>query len=208
MRNQNNRSKLLFQPRPNCTYIAFNKPYGVLCQFTQPDNSEKRTLSEFDFPKGVYSIGRLDFDSEGLLLLSDDAALNHALLDPKFGHRRTYYCQIENIPDSQQLRRLATGVVIQKSMTRPCLARLLPNEPVLPPRPVPIRVRKSIATCWLELGLSEGRNRQVRQMTAAIGCPTLRLVRVSIGQLDLGELSLEPGKWKLLSPDEIAKAFH
>jgi 23S rRNA pseudouridine2457 synthase len=207
MRSQSNRTRAQFKPKAQCTYIAFNKPYGVLCQFTTPENSQKRTLAEFGFPQGVYSIGRLDYDSEGLLLLSDDAELNKTLLDPQHGHRRTYYCQIENVPDSEQLRRLATGVVIQGSMTRPCVAKLLAAEPEFPPRSNPIRVRKSILTCWLELGLSEGKNRQVRHMTAAIGCPTLRLVRVAIGKLDLDSLALKPGDWKRLTGEAITRSL-
>lgn len=176
--------------------LAFNKPHGVLSQFT-PDGSPNRTLAEFGFPKGLYPIGRLDTDSEGLLLLSDEAGLNTRLLDPEQGHRRTYWAQVERIPTPEALAELAGGVKIQEYTTRPCKAWLLDPRPEVPPRDPPIRVRKSIPDYWIALELTEGKNRQVRRMTAAIGHPTLRLLRVRIGSLELGDLIA--GQWRELS---------
>lgn len=178
--------------------IAFNKPYGVLSQFT-PDGSPNRTLAEFGFPKGVYPIGRLDADSEGLLLLSDEPALNQKLLHPRQAHEREYWAQVERIPTPEALCQLSKGVVLQGRKILPCRAWILNPQPELPPREPPIRFRKTVSTCWLGLELIEGKNRQVRRMTAAIGHPTLRLFRVRVGEL---ELTLEPGKWKVLSPHE------
>ena len=179
--------------------IAFHKPYGVISQFT-PDGSPNRTLAEFGIPKGVYPIGRLDADSEGLLLLSDEAALNEKLLHPRHGHRRIYWAQVENVPSHENLRKLEKGIAIQGRNTLPCKARLLAPQPAIAPRVPPIRSRKSIPAAWIALELAEGKNRQVRRMTAAIGHPTLRLMRVGIGRLELGDL--EAGKWKTLSPAE------
>jgi 23S rRNA pseudouridine2457 synthase len=196
-----------FRPRVDRTYIAFNKPYEVLSQFTLSDQSNKRTLAEFDFPADVYPVGRLDFDSEGLLLLSDDNSLNDALLNPERAHPRTYLAQVENIPNEQALKQLCDGVMIQGRRTLPAHAELLAIDPDLPPRPVPIRVRKAIPTAWIRLTLTEGRNRQVRRMTAAVGHPTLRLVRVAIGRLDLFRLGIAPGEWRILSHDEVMQAL-
>jgi 23S rRNA pseudouridine2457 synthase len=179
--------------------IAFNKPYAVLSQFT-PDGSPNRTLTEFGFPKSVYPIGRLDADSEGLLLLSDEAALNQKLLHPARGHTRLYWAQVENIPSVESLRRMEKGVLVQGRKSLPCKARLLEPQPDVLPRDPPIRSRKSIPAVWLSLELVEGKNRQVRRMTAAIGHPTLRLLRVRIGQFDLGNLA--SGTWKILSSAE------
>lgn len=179
--------------------IAFHKPYGVISQFT-PDGSPNRTLAEFGFPKGVYPIGRLDADSEGLLLLSDEAELNQRLLHPKQAHEREYWVQVERIPSPKSLQNLAKGVVLQGRKTLPCRARILEPQPEMPPREPAIRVRKTVPDCWLGLELIEGKNRQVRRMTAAVGHPTLRLVRVRIGRFELA--ALEPGKWKELSPEE------
>ena len=182
--------------------IAFNKPYGVLSQFTPPTEAGKpvatahRTLSEFCFPQGVYPIGRLDADSEGLLLLSDEPGLNAKLLDPKHRHTRTYWVQVERIPSQADLDRFARGVLIEGRRTLPAKARVLDPQPVVPARVPPIRVRKDIPTCWIELELTEGRNRQVRRMTAAVGFPTLRLIRVRIGKYRLQGLG--PGKWQQL----------
>ena len=184
--------------------LAFNKPYGVLSQFT-PDGSPNRTLAEFGFPQEVYPIGRLDADSEGLLLLSDEAGLNTRLLDPEHGHPRCYWAQVERIPSPEALAQLAGGVTIQDYKTRPCRAWVLDPQPEMPPRDPPIRVRKSVPDCWVALELHEGKNRQVRRMTAAIGHPTLRLVRRSIGELMLGALA--PGVWKELSIDERGMIF-
>lgn len=179
--------------------IAFHKPFGVISQFTA-DGSPNRSLAEFGFPKGVYPIGRLDADSEGLLLLSDAAALNQRLLHPRHGHRRIYWVQVENIPTAESLRKLEKGVLVQGRKTLPCKARLLEPQPDVAPRTPPIRARKSIPTAWIELELAEGKNRQVRRMTAAVGHPTLRLLRVRIGQFELG--GLEAGKWRTLPPPE------
>lgn len=179
--------------------IAFNKPYGVLSQFT-PDGSPNRTLTEFRFPKGVYPIGRLDADSEGLLLLSDEAALNQRLLHPRNAHEREYWVEVERIPAPSALTQLSRGVLVQGRKTLPCSAHLLDPQPEMPPRIPPIRFRKNVPTCWLALELVEGRNRQVRRMTAAVGHPTLRLVRVRIGRFQVA--SVTPGSWIELSPEQ------
>ncbi len=176
--------------------IAFHKPYGVLSQFT-PDHPGQRTLAEFGFPKDVFPIGRLDQDSEGLLLLGNERALVSRLLDPVHGHPRTYQVQIEGLPDPAAIQRLAAGGLDLKGhRTLPCRACLLDPPPARLPRDPPVRYRKSIPDCWLELTLTEGKNRQVRRMTAAVGFPTLRLIRVAIGKLALG--GLDPGSWKEL----------
>ena len=193
-----------FRPSQNKKYIAFYKPYAVLCQFSLPEGSTKTTLAAFDFPKDVYSVGRLDFDSEGLLILTDDGRLNSKLLLPEQAHQRTYLACVENMPSVDQLKQLCSGVIIEGKKTLPAKAKLLIEGPVLPSRVVPIRERKHIPTSWIELSLTEGRNRQVRKMTAAIGCPTLRLVRVAIGGLSLFDLALQPGEWKLLKEDELS----
>ncbi len=179
--------------------IAFNKPYNVLSRFT-PDDSPNRTLAEFGFPKDVYPIGRLDADSEGLLLLSDEPELNERLLHPRRGHPRTYWAQVERLPTTEALQRLSRGVVVQGRKTLPCRAWLLDPQPQAPPRDPPIRFRKNVPDCWIGLELVEGRNRQVRRMTAAIGHPTLRLWRVGIGGLALGPLAA--GRWRILSEAE------
>jgi 23S rRNA pseudouridine2457 synthase len=203
--------------------LAFHKPYGVLSQFT-PDGSPNRTLAEFNFPKNVYAIGRLDADSEGLLLFTDEAGLNTRLLHPRHAHEREYWAQVERIPTPEALAQLSQGIEIQGRKTLPCRAWLLEPQPVvaasresaaiisgaelaalsrsaatplIPPRTPPIRFRKSVPDCWLGLELVEGKNRQVRRMTAAIGHPTLRLIRVRIGQFTLGELP--SGQWRELT---------
>lgn len=175
--------------------IAFNKPYGVLSQFT-PDGSPNRTMAEFGFPKGVYAIGRLDADSEGLILLSDEPGLNTRLLHPTRGHDRCYWVQVEKIPSPESLRQLERGVEIQGYRTLPCKAWLLDPQPEVPPRDPPIRVRKSVPDRWVAMELVEGKNRQVRRMTAAVGHPTLRLMRVRIGRFELGGLTA--GTWREL----------
>lgn len=185
--------------------IALHKPYGFLSQFTPEPGSKWRTLAELGLPPRVYPLGRLDADSEGLLLLSDEAGLNTRLLDPELGHRREYWVQVEGIPAPAALAALASGVLIEGRKTRPARARRLDPAPSLPPRTPPIRVRKSIPDSWLALELTEGRNRQVRRMTAAVGHPTLRLVRARIGTLSLGELA--PGTWRMLSAAERAAVF-
>jgi 23S rRNA pseudouridine2457 synthase len=172
--------------------VLFHKPYGVVSQFT-PLGAHK-TLAEFGFPKGVYPCGRLDHDSEGLLILTDDAALAGRLTEPRRGAARTYWAQVERVPAPEALARLSRGVTLKDGRTRPCRASLLEAEPRLPEREPPIRFRKTVPTAWLELTLTEGRNRQVRRMTAAVGHPTLRLVRVSHGPFSLEGLA--PGQWR------------
>ncbi|HEY9678321.1 MAG TPA: pseudouridine synthase [Drouetiella sp.] len=188
-------------------YIALYKPYRMLSQFSPTEDTDKETLALCHLPKDVYPVGRLDYDSEGLLLLSDDARLNQYLLDPTNAHERTYWAQVENVPSDEQLRQLCAGVVFENKKTLPAHAELLDFEPVLPERNPPIRYRANIPTAWLALTLIEGRNRQVRKMTAAVNCPTLRLVRQSIGSLDLFALDLEPGQWCDLNPDELSALF-
>lgn len=183
-------------------YILFYKPYGVLSQFTDNSQTEKkrRTLKDYIPVLSVYPVGRLDWDSEGLLLLTNNGQMQHRLSDPRFGHSRTYWVQVENIPDTVAINKLQQGVVIENYKTRPAKVNLLP-EPVLPPRDPPIRFRKTVPTAWLEMTLFEGKNRQVRRMTAAVGFPTLRLVRVAIATLQLS--GLEPGQWRDLTPAEL-----
>ena len=185
--------------------IAFHKPYGVLSRFT-PDGSPNRTLAEFGFPKDVYPIGRLDADSEGLLLLSDEATLNDRLLHPRHAHEREYWVQVERIPTPDALLKLAKGLVIQERQTMPCRAWMLDPQPDVPLRDPPIRFRKTVPDCWIGLELLEGKNRQVRRMTAAIGHPTLRLIRVRIGTLKLCDLP--PGAWRELTPVERKLVMH
>lgn len=184
--------------------IAFNKPFGVISQFTS-DGSGNRTLAAFDFPPRVYPIGRLDADSEGLLLLSDEGELNERLLKPTHAHQRIYWAQVERIPSLEGLREMEKGVEIQGRMTLPCRAWLLEPQPEVAEREPPIRFRKSVPTCWVGLELVEGKNRQVRRMTAAMGHPTLRLLRVQIGGFGLG--GLLPGQWKVLSAEERRLVF-
>lgn len=187
----------------NHHYILFYKPYNVLCQFTDESNSNpdhpRQTLKDFIPIPEIYSVGRLDQDSEGLLLLTNNGQLQHRLGHRKFAHPRTYWVQVERIPEEIDLDHLRKGIIIQDYKTRPALITKLPEEPNLPPRDPPIRYRKSVPTCWLEITLTEGRNRQVRKMTAAIGFPTLRLVRVRITLEKKSQLSLEglnPGEWR------------
>ncbi len=179
--------------------IAFHKPFGVLSQFTS-DGSANRTLAEFGFPPRVYPIGRLDADSEGLLLLSDEPELNERLLHPRHAHEREYWAQVERVPSAEALAELAKGLVIQGHRTLPCRARLLAPQPLVTPREPPIRFRKNVPDCWIGLELVEGKNRQVRRMTAAIGHPTLRLVRVRIGNYRLNDLPA--GEWRELNHAE------
>lgn len=179
--------------------IAFHKPYGVLSQFTS-DGSPHRTLAAFGFARNVYPLGRLDADSEGLLLLSDEGAWNVRLLDPRHGHWRRYWVQVERIPSPAALAQLTRGLMVQGRQTRPGRAWRLEPQPTVPPRDPPIRFRKSVPDCWLAVELTEGRNRQVRRMTAAVGHPTLRLIRVAIGDFELG--ALPAGEWRRLTPSE------
>ncbi len=178
--------------------IRFYKPYGVLTKFTDADG--RSTLADYIDVPGVYAAGRLDLDSEGLLLLTDDGALNKRLTDPSFAHPRTYLVQVERIPDATALKQLREGVLIRDYRTRPAIAELLTAAPDLPERTPPIRVRQNIPTAWLRLTLTEGRNRQVRHMTAAAGHPTLRLVRSGIGSIGLEGLA--PGQWRDLGRAE------
>jgi pseudouridine synthase len=180
--------------------IRFWKPYGVLTKFT--DEEGRPTLADYIDMPGIYAAGRLDLDSEGLLLLTDDTRINHRLTEPKFEHPRTYLVQVERIPNEDSLEQLRRGVKLKDGMTRPAQVHLLESPPDLPPRPIPIRYRKNVPDCWLELTLTEGRNRQVRRMTAAIGHPTLRLVRSAIGPVTLE--GLQPGQWQILDEQEIA----
>jgi 23S rRNA pseudouridine2457 synthase len=184
---------------PNLVLIAFNKPYGVLSQFTS-DGSPNVPLSKFGFPKGVYAIGRLDADSEGLLLLSDEPAFNQRLLHPAHGHTRCYWAQVERVPSAEALATLSSGLTIQGRNTLPCHSYMLEPQPVVPARHPPIRFRKNVPDCWIALELTEGKNRQVRRMTAAVGHPTLRLIRVRIGNFLLDRLPA--GQWRLLGEAE------
>ncbi len=185
--------------------LALHKPYGVLSQFTPEPGSRWRTLAAFGLPAGVYALGRLDADSEGLLLLSDEPGLNTRLLDPKHRHRREYWAQVERVPTAVALAGLAHGVDLGDYCTLPCSVRLIDPAPTLPPRDPPIRFRKNVPDAWLSLELTEGKNRQVRRMTAAIGHPTLRLIRVRIGEFRLD--GLVPGKWRELNDEERAAVF-
>ena len=173
--------------------IALNKPFNVLCQFTDRSQPARRTLAEFGLPADVYAAGRLDYDSEGLLLLTDDGALANRLTDPRHKLPKTYWVQVEGIVDEDKLEALRKGVTLNDGPTLPAQARALPAPPELWARDPPVRFRKTVADAWIELTISEGRNRQVRRMTAAVGLPTLRLVRIAIG--DYGLASLVPGQW-------------
>jgi 23S rRNA pseudouridine2457 synthase len=179
--------------------LAFNKPYGVLSRFTA-DGSPNRTLASFGFPAHVYPIGRLDADSEGLLLLSDERSLNVRLLHPRHAHEREYWVEVERFPTLEALARLQKGVIVQGRKTLPCRAWLLDPQPIVASREPPIRFRNSVPTCWLGLELIEGKNRQVRRMTAALGHPTLRLIRVRIGEYRPTDLA--SGAWKELKASE------
>ncbi|MGB4860465.1 MAG: pseudouridine synthase [Dokdonella sp.] len=168
--------------------ILFNKPYGVLCQFT--DRQGRPTLADYITQKNVYPAGRLDFDSEGLLLLTDDGALAHRLTDPRHKQPKTYLAQVEGIAVESQLQRLRDGVELKDGWTLPAQAREIAEPDWLWPRDPPVRYRKSVPDCWIELTIAEGRNRQVRRMTAAVGLPTLRLVRTTVGPYKLTQLTL------------------
>lgn len=182
------------------SYIILYKPFGVLCQFS--GGPERRTLKDFGpFPGDIYPVGRLDTDSEGLLLLTNDGETKHLLLEPRYSHERTYLVQVERVPAGDALQELRNGVVIEGEKTRPAAVELLSEDPPIPPRDVPIRFRKSVPTAWLQLRIIEGRNRQVRKMTASVGHPTLRLIRTAIGPLNLS--GLKPGEHRELSAPEI-----
>ncbi len=175
--------------------IAFNKPYGVLSQFTDRSDPPRPTLAGFGLPPAVYPAGRLDHDSEGLLLLTDDGRLAHRLTDPRHKQTKTYWVQVEGEPDPAQLAALRRGVVLKEGPTLPAEAVRI-DAPTLWPRDPPVRFRKSVPDAWLALSIYEGRNRQVRRMTASVGLPTLRLVRVAMGDISLD--ALEPGAWRVL----------
>jgi 23S rRNA pseudouridine2457 synthase len=180
-------------------YFALNKPYGVISQFTK--EAGRKTLADvYKFPKNVYPVGRLDMDSEGLLLLTDDRSLTENLLNPDNKHEREYYAEVEGIPTEEELKRLESGVIIEGKMTLPAKAKMLDNIKI-EAREKPIRFRKNVPDCWISLTLMEGRNRQVRKMTAAIWHPTLRLIRVRIKNILLGDM--KPGDVRILSYTEI-----
>jgi 23S rRNA pseudouridine2457 synthase len=198
--------------------LALHKPYGCLSQFTPEPGSAWGTLADLGLPPRVYPLGRLDADSEGLLLLSDEPGLNTQLLDPRHAHEREYWTQVERAPSDAALAQLAAGVRIAGGhRTLPCRAALLARTEAvtLPPRDPPIRFRKNVPDTWLTLSLHEGKNRQVRRMTAAIGHPTLRLVRVRIGALHLATLAdargrallTHPGAWCALTPSDRARVW-
>lgn len=176
--------------------IAFNKPFGVLCQFTDRSTPARPTLAGFGLPPAVYAAGRLDFDSEGLLLLTDDGNLAHNLTDPKHKQPKTYWVQVEGMPDAAQLAALCSGVFLNDGPTLPAQARRI-DPPALWPRDPPVRFRKTVPDSWVELTIHEGRNRQVRRMTAAVGLPTLRLVRVAVAKQALE--TLQPGQWRAIT---------
>jgi 23S rRNA pseudouridine2457 synthase len=181
-------------------YVALNKPYGAVTQFSDRQGLGHQTLSDCINLPGIYPVGRLDKDSEGLVLLTDDGATQHRLSHPRFEHEKTYWVQVEGVPSSEALAALERGVAIQDYVTMPAAARLLEPAPAVAARVPPIRYRARIPDCWLELKLIEGKNRQVRRMTAAVGHPTLRLIRVAIGPIELGDLA--PGQWRHLSTSE------
>jgi len=179
--------------------IILNKPYGVMPCFTDPDG--RPTLADYIEVPGVYAAGRLDRDSEGLMILTSDGALAHRITDPMHKLPKVYLAQVERMPNEEALATLRKGVVLNGKRTRPAEVRLLSGGPKLPERSVPIRFRKSVPTTWLEITLHEGMNRQVRRMTAAAGHPTLRLVRIAIGPIKLGALPL--GQWRELTSDVV-----
>lgn len=184
-------------------YILFYKPYGVLSQFTDNSNptNPRRTLKDYISIPRVYPVGRLDWDSEGLMLLTNNGQWQNRLAHPRFEHPRTYWVQVERIPEADAILKLQQGVVIENYRTKPAKVALLKAEPQLPPRDPPIRFRKSVPTAWLEMTLTEGKNRQVRRMTAAVGFPTLRLVRVAIAHIRDADLQL--GEWRDLTSTEL-----
>ncbi len=179
--------------------IAFNKPYGVLPCFTDP--AGRPTLADYVGIPDVYAAGRLDQDSEGLMILTADGALAHRITDPQHKLPKVYLVQVERVPNERAIAQLSHGVVLGGKRTKPATVRLLVEEPSLPERPVPIRFRRHVPTAWLEITIHEGMNRQVRRMTAAVGHPTLRLVRIAIGAVRLGEL--KPGEWRDLREDDL-----
>ena len=182
-------------------YILVNKPFEVLTQFT--DETGRATLKDFVPIPNIYPVGRLDYDSEGLVLLTDDKALQHRLSDPKFKIEKTYWVQVDGLPTDEALEELRRGVLIKNTKTSPAKASLLEEAPQVWERSKPIRFRKEIPTSWVEIKISQGMNRQVRRMTAAVGFPTLRLIRPAIGPLQLGDL--QPGEYRELTSEEVAE---
>lgn len=178
------------------TLLLLNKPFGVLCQFT--DQAGRPTLADHVPVRDVYPAGRLDHDSEGLVLLTDDGALQSRLAEPRHGVEKVYWAQVEGMPAAEALERLRQGIALKDGRTRPARVALISEPPRLWPREPPIRYRAAIPTAWIEIGLREGRNRQVRRMTAAVGHPTLRLIRAAVGPYSLGEL--RPGEWREVVP--------
>lgn len=176
--------------------IAFNKPFNVLCQFTDRSDPPRRTLAAFGLPPRVYAAGRLDYDSEGLLLLTDDGALANRLTDPRHKQPKTYWVQVEGTPTDAQLEQLRRGVVLNDGPTLPAKVEQLATAPALWERDPPVRFRKTVPDAWLALTITEGRNRRVRRMTATVGLPTLRLVRAAMGDVRLDGLA--PGTWRAL----------
>jgi 23S rRNA pseudouridine2457 synthase len=184
--------------------VLFNKPFDVLCQFTDRGAQPRRTLADFGLPPKVYPAGRLDRDSEGLLLLTDDGALAHRVTDPRHKLPKTYLVQVEGTPDEDAMQSLRRGVALNDGVTRPAEARVLPHAPEVWPRDPPVRFRKTVPDAWIELVIREGRNRQVRRMTAAVGLPTLRLVRTRVGEYALGDLA--PGEHRVVTHRAAAGA--
>ena len=180
-------------------HLVFHKPYGVLSKFT--DAEDRPTLAAYISMPHVYPAGRLDMDSEGLLLLTSDGDLATRLTSPSYKVPKTYLVQVERIPDEAALIQLRRGVFVKGKRTRPAMVHLLTEEPMVHPRPVPVRFRKSVPTAWLRMEISEGMNRQIRRMTAQVGHPTLRVIRVAIGSIQLGTLA--PGESRIPSPSEI-----
>jgi len=180
-------------------HVVFHKPYGVLSKFT--DAEDRPTLAAYMSMPHVYPAGRLDMDSEGLLLLTSDGDLATRLTSPSYKVPKTYLVQVERIPDEAALVQLRRGVLVKGKRTRPATVHLLTEEPKVHPRPVPVRFRKSVPTAWLRMEISEGMNRQIRRMTAQVGHPTLRVIRVAIGSIQLGALA--PGEWRIPNPSEI-----
>jgi len=188
---------------PTSRTLVFNKPYGVLPCFTDP--AGRSTLADFVAVPGVYAAGRLDRDSEGLMVLTSDGALAHTITDPRHHLPKVYLAQVERVPDDAAVKRLRQGVLLKGTSTRPAEVQVLSAAPALPDRPVPIRFRKSVPTAWLRITLREGMNRQVRRMTAAVGHPAVRLIRIAIGPVVLGDL--QPGHWRELTSRELAQIY-
>jgi len=189
--------------KPASRTVAFNKPYGVLPCFT--DEKGRPTLADYVSIPNVYAAGRLDMDSEGLMLLTSDGALAHRITDPQHKLPKVYLAQVERVPSDKALKELRQGIFLNGTRTRPAEVELLSKPPEIPDRPVPIRFRKSVPTAWLQITLREGLNRQVRRMTAAVGHPTLRLMRIAIGPIVLGEL--KPGQCRELASNEMDQIY-